>query len=549
MRTSKPNRPLLWVAAITLTTFTELCVTAAEAVLVRDGCAEHVQYVGGAWKQEKGRLVGQSDRSRLLSSQQITGTNFHVRALLTLPKLSRRNPELGLGRSSYLQLDANGGRFILGGPLFIPNEQMIRYTIVGKNDGLIKPGKPFLLEAVGKQGSVEFFIDGKSIHRHKLLGEDVGPVSLFPGTGELWVSEFTVAADSLQPYAPGNINSYGAELDPRLTWRPELRKANYVKLADGALAYLSGRNLMISRDGGQTWESRQGQVQSDRYPNEFSYSGALLLRTRDNVLIAVTINAKNSVHLKWDDEQQKAVAGRREVWTLRSTDEGRTWSDVQMIYGGYCGAMVNLIQTSNGNVVVPVQEFLFDRNTNITRTYVSSDDGKTWQKGNTLDIGDLGNHAGNFEPTIAQLSDGRVMMLMRTNLDYLWAAYSDAEGRFFRETRPSRFDASSSPAFLHQLDSGRLLLIWNRVAPEGQADYRRRIGKWSATPVSWCREEVSLSIGDPSGTEWTEPVVIAKKPGLWMAYPYVFEPQPGTVWLFASGGLRVEFNERDFLKP
>lgn len=138
-------------------------------------------------------------------------------------------------------------------------------------------------------------------------------------------------------------------------------------------------------------------------------------------------------------------------------------------------------------------------------------------------------------------------MLMRTNLDYLWAATSDLEGRYWRETMPSRFDASSSPAYMLKLKSGRIALVCNRVYPEGKTSYRRCVGKWSETPVSWHREEVSLSIGDVTGQEWTEPVVIARKPGLWMAYPYLFEPEPGVLWVFASGGLSASFKEEEFL--
>jgi len=520
---------------------------AEETVLVERGVPRDVQYVGGKWIPGDESLIGRGDLSRMFSKHEIGKGDFHIKARLILPRLQHLNPEVGIGPYSYVQLDANGGRIIIGGPLFVPDEQMIRYTILGKNDDLISAGKPFLFEAIGRGDQIQLLIDGQLIHTQELLRQDIGPVSLFPGSGEMHAIDVSVIAEQRKPFTPGNITSYGVELDARLTWRPELRKANYVTLRDGVIAYLNNHNLTITRDEGKTWEMRKGTVLSDKYGSELTFSSGILLRTRSNMLIAALINAKNYVHLEWGDEANKAVAGRREVWTMRSADEGRTWQDVQRIYGGYCGALVDMIQTSSGNIVVPVQEFLFDRNTNITRAYVSADEGQTWRKGNTLDIGGFGNHAGIFEPTLAERSDGRLLMLMRTNLDYLYAAWSDADGLSWRKTRPSQFDASSSPAFLTKLASGRLLLVWNRVYPVGQKTYRRRIGKWSETPVSWCREEVSLAITDETGTRWSDPVLIARKPGHWMAYPYVFEPQPGRLWLFASGGLRVELRESDFV--
>ena len=519
----------------------------AESAIVTQGHPVGGHYVGLPWTQADGHLTSVGDRSRLYGNQAIGTGHFHLRARLVIPKLTRQDPEVGIGPYSHIRLDANGGRLIIGGPLFVPDEQMIRYTIIGKNEGHIEAGTPFLFEAVGRDGQITFLLNGDAIHTTALLRDTIGPVSLFPAAGSLEVLDFSVSADNLVPFTAKDVTAYGVALDPRLTWRPDLRKANYVILADGTLAYLNGEDLMISRDGGVTFERREGAVDHEAYGDTLLFGGAMLLRTKDNTLIAVATNSKNYVHLEWDEEANKSIAGTREVWTLRSTDEGHTWTDVQRIYPGYCGALVDMIQTSSGNIVVPVQELNASGERHITCTYVSADDGQTWQRGNTLDIGGTGNHAGAFEPTLAEMDGGRLLMLMRTNLDYLWAAYSDTEGRYWRNTEPSVFDASSSPAFMKRLASGRIALVWNRVYPEGKSSYRRRVGKWSETPVSWCREEVSLVISDSTGTQWSDPVVIAKKPGIWMAYPYLFEPEPGTVWVFASGGLKAEFKEADFV--
>ena len=60
-----------------------------------------------------------------------------------------------------------------------------------------------------------------------------------------------------------------------------------------------------------------------------------------------------------------------------------------------------------------------------TLTCVSADEGKTWQRGNIIDLGGRGHHDGAIEATVAELSTGRLLMLIRTNLDRFWEAYSD----------------------------------------------------------------------------------------------------------------------------
>ena len=53
-------------------------------------------------------------------------------------------------------------------------------------------------------------------------------------------------------------------------------------------------------------------------------------------------------------------------------------------------------------------------------------------------------------------------------------------------------------------------------------------------------------ISEDDGATWTTPVLIAK--GGSVAYPYLFEVQPGELWLTTMyGNLRVRLREKDFL--
>ncbi len=141
-------------------------------------------------------------------------------------------------------------------------------------------------------------------------------------------------------------------------------------------------------------------------------------------------------------------------------------------------------------------------------------------------------------------------MLIRTNWGEFWSGYSYDDGRFWRVLQPSGIAASSAPGLLKRLASGRLLLVWNRPLPEGRQTWPKRGGDrlWSETPVSNHREELSLAFSEDDGQSWTKPVVIARQKGVSLAYPYVFEYQPGQLWLTTmQGGVRVQLAEQEFV--
>jgi len=215
--------------------------------------------------------------------------------------------------------------------------------------------------------------------------------------------------------------------------------------------------------------------------------------------------------------------------------------DRQRIFEGYCGALVSMIQTSKGHIVVPVQPMRHDPMRNTLRSYVSEDDGKTWKPSNIIDLGGNHDHDGAMEPTLVELRDGRLWMLIRTTLGRFWEAYSDDYGYSWRVLRPSRIRAPSSPGYMIRLASGRLVLAYN---------HRYDLA------YPYCRRELAISFSEDEGNTWTEPSLIARSkapPGSYvrpLAYPYLFEARPGEIWVatWCDGlGLCVSVKEADFV--
>ena len=354
-------------------------------------------------------------------------------------------------------------------------------------------------------------------------------------------------------------------IHPRCEVLPLELAGPFVKLADGSLLAVEGNTTRISRDGGGGW-SKPRQIYQGPKPG--TPRNGLLLKTHDAVIVLV-YQDMDTYRSGWDDDQGVPKSDTRlDVWTIRSLDQGKTWVDRQKILGGYCGALIDIIQTKSGHIVAPIQPMLRDPGRHATYTAVSTDNGKTWGKSNLIDLGGYGHHDGAMEATLAELKDGRLWMLLRTTWDRFWQAYSDDHGFSWRVIQPSKIDASSSPGYLLRLASGRLVLVWNRLYREGEHTYVHvtrkdfevpypmgKAFRWYSQrtrkddPESWQREELSIAFSDDDGATWTEPVVIARQKQEWFCYSYLFEAEPGLLWIFSGFGrpLRISLREADFV--
>ena len=338
-------------------------------------------------------------------------------------------------------------------------------------------------------------------------------------------------------------------LEPRVQAMLQIKAAPYTKLANGSALTVEDKFAYITPDNGQTWldpiplfpDGPDLEVSNER----------VLTRTRDGAIILAFMNL-NSRDWGWDDEKNAPDRDvRLDVWTIRSLDEGRTWQDAQRIQGGWCGAVRDIIQTGSGRVVLTAQVLTDNPPRHVTRTYSSDDDGKTWKPSNILDLGGHGHHDGAIEATIVERRDHRIWMLLRTNLDYFWEAFSDNQGRYWREMRPTRIDASSSPAYLTRLQSGRLVMTWNRLYLEGRNTTVRR-GRFplgNACQLGTIRtfhRFLRRRWADLDGLGRDRP---HKDTSQRVSYPWVFERRPGEMWITTmQGGLKCRLFEKDFVK-
>jgi hypothetical protein len=247
-----------------------------------------------------------------------------------------------------------------------------------------------------------------------------------------------------------------------------------------------------STDGGRTWSEPRVECELP-LPGMGAGVGALDREGEMHVILT---------HLH--GEGAPAATRFIDLWHCRTTDGRRKWSEAKRIWEGYCGAVMDVKQIASGRIVVPFaawkkpgEEVRPNTGSNYTTCVYSDDGGATWKLSpskltSPCREGYNGNNYGAIEPTIEQLKDGRVWMLMRTQADVLYESYSD-DGAVWSEAQPTQFSSSTSPAALERLADGRLILFWNNC------EMPQKLGR---AGVYGGRDALHAAISADEGKSW-----------------------------------------------
>lgn len=338
-------------------------------------------------------------------------------------------------------------------------------------------------------------------------------------------------------------------LAPKVEAIKNLPHGPFVRLTDKSILTVEGNKALVSKDEGKSWSLMS--IVADT--TKFDISPGALIRTSQNVIIMSLVNLKEKANWNWQNDIHDSPEATLPAYAVRSVDGGKTWSLPVKLHEDWTGANRDIIQTKDGSIVLTSMILRHHPGHHTVLTYTSKDEGKTWIASNIIDEGGEGNHSGVMESTLVQLKDGRLWMLLRTNWGNFWQAFSVNDGINWSEVGPTNIDASSSPGILKRLQSGRIVLVWNRLFPEGSMEYPLRGGdnNLSEVPANWQREELSIMFSNDEGKSWTEPKVISKitQKGAQLSYPFVFEAKPGELWITTSfmGNLGIRLYENDFL--
>ena len=115
---------------------------------------------------------------------------------------------------------------------------------------------------------------------------------------------------------------------------------------------------------------------------------------------------------------------------------------------------------------------------------------------------------GAVEPTVVELSDGRLYMLMRTSQDCHYQAYSEDGGASWSAPEPSRFFATLTMPTLQALADGRILALWCNTAAlpefdhEAQLELNANERQGGSEDVFTNRDAFHAAISDDDGKSW-----------------------------------------------
>ena len=328
------------------------------------------------------------------------------------------------------------------------------------------------------------------------------------------------------------------------------RNGPFIRLKDGGIFSVTGGACIISRDEGKTWT--EFPVAD---PEKFLLGSPVAVQTHNGTIIIGFSNSREMSPLNWNKTTHCYDPNAKlPTYIVYSKNNGYTWSMPVKLHDSWTGMNREILETKDGHVVFSTMIMRNNLGRHCVLTYVSSDDGATWTPGNVLDSPkSAGDHGGLMEAAVIQLNDGRLWMLIRTNWDYFYESYSSDNGFTWSGYQKTNIDASSSPAALLRLQSGRMVLVWNRLYHEGENTVKRLGGDSNISEVaaSWQRDELSMMYSDDDAKTWSKPFIIAKNTtrndnSKWLSYPHVFEQSKGLIWITTDfGSLRIVVREDD----
>ena len=215
-------------------------------------------------------------------------------------------------------------------------------------------------------------------------------------------------------------------------------------------------------------------------------------------------------------EEKILYQGEPQVYEKVSTDSGRSFGEPRLVDFGpkYWGCRASPIVLRSGTVVRPfyyvnnVDTEVLERDMKcIAGALVSKDGGNSWTRSGEIHL-DIEN--GADEPSIVELSNGDLYMLIRTRGGCAYEALSSDEGLSWTDPRPTQLTSPSAPATLY-----RLSFEPNTV-----------VVSWNNSPSDRFPLDIAVSYDDCRSWEHSRTLV---NPGRQVAYPAITQAADGAI--------------------
>ena len=190
----------------------------------------------------------------------------------------------------------------------------------------------------------------------------------------------------------------------------------------------------------------------------------------------------------------------------RSTDEGKTFGAPWTIWDhqplGFASGVVKRL--ASGRIVLPMGRqtgaIWSASDHEILGCYFSDDQGATWREStNWVDL----PMRGAMEAHVEELRDGRLLMVMRTQLGAVFQSHSADGGATWSKAQTTGLRAPEScPELLRIPRSGDLLLVWNN------SEYDHKFGSHYGK-----RSPLTVAVSRDDGASWMHVHDIETDPG------------------------------------
>lgn len=290
--------------------------------------------------------------------------------------------------------------------------------------------------------------------------------------------------------------------------------------------YLSGEEIRgaLSPNGGATWEDPFVIARSN------SIADPSLLVTDTEVILHY------SVVEQFVERSNTPPRFKESQWMQQiSQDNGRTWSKATRVETGkkYSASPHEGIVLRDGTLVWPFcwEEKCESQAESLTEAEMigvsslmkSSDGGKTWVKGGDVQV-DVPN--GADEPSIVELSNGDLFMLIRTTMGRHYQSVSKDRAENWSIPTPSILVASNAPAALYRLswEPNRILVVWDNTV-------------YIHAPN---RFPLCVAISEDDCRSWSHARVLTN-PGCQVSYPGMTSTKDGLVLVIWQQWLKKHF--------
>jgi sialidase-1 len=260
---------------------------------------------------------------------------------------------------------------------------------------------------------------------------------------------------------------------------PRYSEGSIVVLKDGALLYATtefmggGADHAAARivgrtsfDGGRTWSDARALQENTGQQNVMSVTLRRMARGAFDGPLGMFYLIKNGA----DDLK---------VWLRISADEARSFDEPRLVTNAPGYHVMNndrVTVLSSGRLICPIAwtDDLFKAGGGhfISFCYLSDDGGRMWRR--SSDHVDQAKR-GAMEPEVIELADGKLLMIIRTQLGEIATSVSTDGGDHWSGADGLPLVAPESPATIRRIPAtGDLLLVWNNVYAAGAGQGGKR---------------------------------------------------------------------------